>query len=302
MSAESRHIMKRVKNAAVLFAAVIFLASCGGHTQAQMQKETLISGGQAMKPFVDRLGQETCRLFAWRFFIENTKTGIDKATAQMYSSENAREYKLMQRIMFANGFRCFENVNVHIYPIEGEDVYIALIEYDMAVDGIDTVLSGTSTFFIGRREDGSLCIDVEPLMSAAADNEKDYGRLNDKISDCLYNSEEIQLIIEEADRKYSSQILECPEATVWAKDVGDKRQQAGGLPYLAQEQLADGEEITAETGSAHKYIVENGDSLWKIADAQLGSGALWGRIYDANRGIIGDNPNLLYAGEELIIN
>ena len=52
------------------------------------------------------------------------------------------------------------------------------------------------------------------------------------------------------------------------------------------------------------YTVVSGDCLWSIA-ARFSSqgGADWRRIYDipANREVIGDNPNLLYPGQVLII-
>src|SRR5918997_3085264 len=53
-------------------------------------------------------------------------------------------------------------------------------------------------------------------------------------------------------------------------------------------------------------VVDPGDSLWSIGQEQLGSGATPGRIaeeverlFALNRGRIGDDPNLLLAGQEL---
>lgn len=49
------------------------------------------------------------------------------------------------------------------------------------------------------------------------------------------------------------------------------------------------------------YTVKRGDNLSKIAKAFYGSGALWSRIYEANRETIGKDPNLIYPGQVLII-
>ena len=48
------------------------------------------------------------------------------------------------------------------------------------------------------------------------------------------------------------------------------------------------------------YTVKKGDSLWKIAEQQYGSGAKWQRIYEANRDKIQD-PKMISVGQELVI-
>ncbi|MGG2477237.1 LysM peptidoglycan-binding domain-containing protein, partial [Rhizobium sp. BR5] len=45
-----------------------------------------------------------------------------------------------------------------------------------------------------------------------------------------------------------------------------------------------------------KYVVEKGDSLWKIAAEKYGDGALWSRIAEANTL---KRPNHIEIGEEL---
>jgi RHS repeat-associated protein len=49
------------------------------------------------------------------------------------------------------------------------------------------------------------------------------------------------------------------------------------------------------------YTVTSGDTLWGIATMFYGLGLQWQRIYQANIGVIGSNPNLIYAGERLRI-
>lgn len=49
------------------------------------------------------------------------------------------------------------------------------------------------------------------------------------------------------------------------------------------------------------YTVVRGDCLWNIAKRFYGNGARYTVIYDANRGVIGGNPNLIHPGQVLTI-
>ena len=54
----------------------------------------------------------------------------------------------------------------------------------------------------------------------------------------------------------------------------------------------------AVPAAAAEYTVQKGDSLWKIAKENLGSGFKWNEIYEANRDAIRD-PNLIYVGQTI---
>lgn len=45
------------------------------------------------------------------------------------------------------------------------------------------------------------------------------------------------------------------------------------------------------------YTVKSGDCLWNIAKKFYGNGALYTKIYNANKSVIGGNPNLIYPGQ-----
>jgi nucleoid-associated protein YgaU len=53
--------------------------------------------------------------------------------------------------------------------------------------------------------------------------------------------------------------------------------------------------------AARTHTVQSGDSLWKIAKKHYGDGNRWQRIYDANRQVIGANPDKIYPGQVLQI-
>ena len=54
-------------------------------------------------------------------------------------------------------------------------------------------------------------------------------------------------------------------------------------------------------GAGQNYTVAAGDTLATIAARVYGDEGLWRRIYDANRNVIGDNPDNLKVGTTLRI-
>lgn len=67
-------------------------------------------------------------------------------------------------------------------------------------------------------------------------------------------------------------------------------------PMGVEEQAA--EETQTQSGT---YTVVKGDCLWNIAKKFYGNGADYTKIYNANVGVIGSNPNLIYPGQVLTI-
>ena len=53
--------------------------------------------------------------------------------------------------------------------------------------------------------------------------------------------------------------------------------------------------------SGDTYTVVSGDSLSKIAKDHYGDAANWHQIYDANKALIGNNPDLIEIGQVLTL-
>lgn len=68
------------------------------------------------------------------------------------------------------------------------------------------------------------------------------------------------------------------------------------LEQVMQQQGTSGQEDVGT--STRAYTVVRGDSLWRIAQRQLGSGTRWREIYTLNQEQI-KNPNLIYPGQIL---
>ena len=61
------------------------------------------------------------------------------------------------------------------------------------------------------------------------------------------------------------------------------------------------QERAAAAAAKHEYVVKSGDSLSKIAKELYGDAKRWPEIYEANKALIGDNPNLIHPGQKLVI-
>jgi len=61
------------------------------------------------------------------------------------------------------------------------------------------------------------------------------------------------------------------------------------------------EKVESETKiSTKEYIIQIGDTFWKIAEKELGSGHRWQSIYELNKDKI-KGPNKLKVGQKIII-
>lgn len=60
-------------------------------------------------------------------------------------------------------------------------------------------------------------------------------------------------------------------------------------------------ETSPAPAASQTYTVVKGDCLWNIAKRFYGNGAKYTTIYNANKSVIGGNPNLIYPGQVLTI-
>ena len=83
---------------------------------------------------------------------------------------------------------------------------------------------------------------------------------------------------------------------------GDGREVLVGLP-LPERAVAPPQRRTAPSPGDRTYVVRPGDSLWSIAQRHPGdSGSVdlrWRAIWQANRDVVGDDPDLILPGQAL---
>ncbi|MCI8808840.1 MAG: LysM peptidoglycan-binding domain-containing protein [Oscillibacter sp.] len=80
-----------------------------------------------------------------------------------------------------------------------------------------------------------------------------------------------------------------------------QHQQGQRGPRLCASATSTGGDQGKRWGGGTTYTVKKGDNLWTLAKKFYGSGADYTKIYEANRGVIGGNPSLIYPGQTFTI-
>jgi len=74
-----------------------------------------------------------------------------------------------------------------------------------------------------------------------------------------------------------------------------------------EDDVSDDESTVTEPSTPRSVVVDGGDSLWSITDDLLGGASdtavarAWPALYDANRDVVGRDPNLIHPGQELVV-
>ena len=58
------------------------------------------------------------------------------------------------------------------------------------------------------------------------------------------------------------------------------------------------DETKAPEKAERSYTIKSGDNLSDIAQEQLGDANRWNEIYELNKDVIGDNPDMIHAGKK----
>lgn len=108
--------------------------------------------------------------------------------------------------------------------------------------------------------------------------------------------------IEYANRAEAIQIIITPKGQFQANDTfisdSDVSFLWGNEETLEAARRAD---YRSQNENYYKYTVKEGDCLYYIAESYFKDGSRWESIYQANRELIGDNPNIIKAGMILTI-
>ena len=203
------------------------------------------------------------------------------------------------------GFQKYDNIEVEVYATSNEDYFVAVVAYDLMIewDGEEIALPGIVSFVVWQDEDSQWRIAYDYSLSDELGDEIYRLMTSDELTD-RFNSvtEEFHDILVSRPRLITQLSEVSSQVEKWVLSeiltVNDTRDENDIWDYLF------GEENGILTASFNEeeddvYIVQKGDCLWGIAEREFGDGMYWVRLYEANRDVIGGNPDLLWVGTEL---
>ena len=248
--------------------------------------------------------KEKVEEFVTAYYKAHTAEGMETlpdyvADAESTAGEMIAEEMLVLEVCLGLGVEKYDNLDVIAYPLSDGISWLAVVSYELIVEDFDIGIPGLISLMVRKQEDGTFKI-WDEYLDNMDDTERE--KLEEEIWEIRLSDEIYDKTID-VNSRYNIIISENPDILEWVLELQDEITQA----HVEQmedsyepETEADPEtETEAETKTIETYIVREGDCLWSIAEAELGDGIYWSSIYETNRELIGDDPNLIYVGWQL---
>lgn len=217
------------------------------------------------------------------YYEAEGKGDLEKMTEARGMEDRERQIRI--QVLSENGMSDIQVTRMVVYP--ADERQIVIVSYDMYLEGVEqgkkVKLPGLETFLTEPDKEGGWVLFEEVPKEAEEE-------MADRIMAC-WDREEVGDWINEINRAYEEALKDSPETVEWIDEVREK------LGKELSEELA--KEL--EMQERHYYTVKKGDSLWRIAGELLGDGTEWKKLYEENRELIGENPDLILPGTELAI-
>lgn len=296
--------MRRLRAAALILGGMFVVCGlfsygtifCEAKETGAAAKQEMDADVNTKKKAVAADAEQEVTRFVTSYYEAQTPEEIDKLADYVDNPQSVDFQRdlLRQRLTFREGgVQGWENLKVIVLPMSDGKHWVVSVSSDLIVEGIDVGIPGLRVELIGRNEKGELKI-VEYDDAVFSD------AFLKEVRE-LSLSDEIVEHSNETAAAYNDLISERSDIMEWVMETNetvDKEMSEALAREEAFSEETDSEKEKADT-KGDSYTVQKGDCLWDIAEEQLGNGMLWSSLYEQNKEVIGDNPDLIYVGMTL---
>lgn len=234
--------------------------------------------------------REKVKEFVTAYYEAHTEDGKDTLSDYVVDAESAADETLVLEACLKLGVEKYDVIEVAAYPLSDGISWVVAVSYELIVEDFDIGIPGLTILVVQKQESGTFKI-CEDFFDDTDDSKRE--ELQDEIEDLVYF--EIYDKIYDVNLRYNTIVSENSDIMEWVLNLSDEVTQArAGRVENSLES-----ESETSTDVRDTYVVHEGDCLWDIAEEEFGDGMYWTGIYEANRNLIGNNPDLLYVGWEL---
>ena len=228
--------------------------------------------------------------FVQAFFDACSDCDIEKING-FYEEEN-KEMEIRTRVDKECGIEEYSIQDMDIYPLEDkQETWLVIVFYELWVEGFEVGLPGMETILVYTVGD-NLYLGTPDMIQ----NNQD---LLEQVASVFEEDEVVNKMLE-CNRKCEDVFMENENLREWLIEVQDKMAEVAAESLL-EENMEDADDAAQEETQLKRYIVKEGDCLWRIAEEEMKNGMYWKELYMWNKENIGDDPNLIFPGQELQI-
>lgn len=221
-------------------------------------------------------------------FIMKLYEAREEGNEELLLSMGAGEVEIMtNRALLESGLQGFHNFQIYSYQCS-ENSWVVAVGYEIEAAGVDVWMPAMETGYVIKNELGQFMRPREEELSSMISKYTELAMADPELIEMYQTYEDAYMQILQND--ITGEVQDFNEKLREAYD----RQVEG---YVARYNSQNDKALKNQTDKY--YTVRQGDCLWSISEEYLESGDNWSLLYEKNREIIGESPDLIFPGQQL---